>query len=250
MAIARSVFLTILMVTPLTAVADFAGLRAGGGSWQSSPSGELGLTAIKLDEGLHLKQANNSFMYVSLEHPLPVLPNIKIQNTDMAWSSTALISAGTTLEDVTFLNDEQVDVQLDLSHTDVTLYYQALDNVVQMDLGLTARMFDGKAQLRGTTQQEKVDFDAVVPLLYGSAAIDFPLTGLSARLYGNWMNASEFQLVDWAAEVEYEVHFVRAVAAGLVVGYRSVLVQLDEEFDGLGADTTFGGVFVALQIHI
>ena len=49
------------------------------------------------------------------------------------------------------------------------------DNVVDLDLGLTARLFDGEASLIGATQQERVELDAVIPMLYGRAGIDLTL---------------------------------------------------------------------------
>lgn len=250
MSVLRATVLLGLITTSLPAVADFAGVQAGGGTWQPAVSGELGRSEVSLNGDLGLDEESNSFAFISVEHPLPFLPNVKIQHSEMAWAGSALISAGTTLNDVTFTSEQQADVLLDLGHTDVTMYYEGLDGVVDLDLGLTARMYDGEARLIGASEQETAQLDTVVPLLFGRAGIDLPFTGLSAHVSGNWMNADEFQLVDWSAEFMYETQIFPAVGAGLIVGYRSQLIQLDEDLDDLRADATIDGVFVALQIHL
>ena len=166
----------------------------------------------------------------------------------MEWNGNALVSAGTNLNGNPFVTDEQVAVSLDLTHTDATLYYEIMDNVIDLDLGITARSFDGEASLVGVTQQESIELDAVGPLLYGQVGVDIPVTGLSAHVLANWINVDEFRLIDWVAQVTYEFDLLPAVDAGLILGYRSMLVELDD-LDDLEADASFEGYFLALQLH-
>ena len=100
----------------------------------------------------------------------------------------------------------------------------------------------------GVTQQESIELDAVGPLLYGQVGVDIPVTGLSAHVLANWINVDEFRLIDWAAQVTYEFDLLPAVDAGLILGYRSMLVELDD-LDDLEADASFEGYFLALQLH-
>jgi len=238
-----------LALTPITTHADFIGLYAGGGTWQAAPNGNIGRSDIDLESNLNLDVENNQFIFVALEHPIPLLPNARLEHSEMSWSGDALISAGTDLNGNPFVTTEQVDVALDLTHTDATIYYELLDTVVNLDLGLTARLFDGEASLIGATQQESIDLDAVVPLLYGALKLNIPTTGFSVGLKANWINVDEFRLVDYSAQLAYEVDLIPAVLdAGLVLGYRSMLVELDD-LDELQSDATFDGYFLALQLH-
>jgi outer membrane protein len=141
-----------------------------------------------------------------------------------------------------------VAVSVDLTHTDTTLYYEIMDNVIDLDLGITARSFDGEASLVGATQQESIELDAVGPLLYGQVGVDIPITALSAHVLVNWTNIDKFRLIDWAAQLTYEFDLLPAVDAGLILGYRSMLVELDD-LDDLEADASFEGYFLALQLH-
>jgi outer membrane protein len=248
MTLLHRLLIVAITLTPLTASADIIGLSIGGGSWQASPKGDIGRTDIDLESTLNLDKQSNQFIFIALEHPIPVLPNIRVQQSDMEWTGSALVTAGTDLNGTPFVSDEQVNVSLDLSHIDATLYYEVLDNVVDLDLGITARAFDGQASLVGVNQQESIDLDAVGPLLYGQVGVDFPLTGLSAHMIANWINVDEFRLVDWAAQLTYEFDLIPAVDTGLILGYRSMLVELDD-LDDLQSDATFEGYYMALQLH-
>lgn len=248
----RNLFLLTIIFTPLLnpvpAVADIVGLTIGGGSWQASPEGDIGRTDINLESTLNLDEENNRFAYVALEHPIPLLPNIRLQHSEMEWAGNGLVTAGTDLNGNPFVSDEQVDVSLDLTHTDATFYYEVLDNVVDLDLGITARSFDGEASLVGVSQQESIELDAVGPLLYGRVGVDFPMTGLSAHFIANWIDHDEFKLIDWAAQLSYEFELLPLMDSGLILGYRSMLVELDD-LDDLQSDATFEGYFLALQFH-
>ena len=63
----------------------------------------------------------------------------------MNWTGSALITAGTDLNRQSICQVQQADISLDLTHTDATFYYELLDNVVDLDLGLLRRLFDGEA---------------------------------------------------------------------------------------------------------
>ena len=247
MSLFRLGLLATLTATPLLATADIAGLYAGTGVWQSSPTGTLGNTSISLENTLNFDEENSNYFFIALEHPIPLLPNLRLTRTDLEWAGQGVVSAGTSLDEVVFPSDQAVAANLDLSHTEVTFYYEILDNIVDLDLGLTARLFDGEASLIGATQQERVELDAVIPMLYGRAGIDLPFTGLSAALSGNWVDVNDVSLTDWSAEVNYDFKIAPTLEAGLSIGYRSMLIEIDDQ-DELQSDAEFDGLFIGLRL--
>lgn len=247
MSLFRLGLLATLTATPLLATADIAGLYAGTGVWQSSPTGTLGNTSISLENTLNFDEENSNYFFIALEHPIPLLPNLRLTRTDLEWAGQGVVSAGTSLDEVVFPSDQAVAADLDLSHTEVTFYYEILDNIVDLDLGLTARLFDGEASLIGATQQERVELDAVIPMLYGRAGIDLPFTGLSAAVSGNWVNVNDVSLTDWSAEVNYDFKIAPTLEAGLSIGYRSMLIEIDDQ-DELQSDAEFDGLFIGLRL--
>lgn len=248
MKLASQLLCATLALAPLTASADLMGLYLGAGSWQGTPTGSIGRTDIDLDSTLNLDQESNGFAYFAIEHPIPVLPSLRVQHGEMNWTGSALVTAGTDLNGTPFTTTQQADIALDLTHTDATFYYELLDNVVDLDLGLTARLFDGKASLAGTTQQESIDLEAAVPLLYGKLGVSVPTTGLAAELLANWVNVDEFRLIDWSAQLIYEFDMLPVMDAGIILGYRSQSIKLDD-LDELQSDAKFEGYFLALQLH-
>jgi outer membrane protein len=247
MSLFRLGLLATLTATPLLATADIAGLYAGTGVWQSSPTGTLGNTSISLENTLNFDEENSNYFFIALEHPIPLLPNLRLTRTDLEWAGQGVVSAGTSLDEVVFPSDQAVAADLDLSHTEVTFYYEILDNIVDLDLGLTARLFDGEASLIGATQQERIELDAVIPMLYGRAGIDLPFTGLSAAVSGNWVNVNDVSLTDWSAEVNYDFKIAPTLEAGLSIGYRSMLIEIDDQ-DELQSDAEFDGLFIGLRL--
>ena len=247
MSLFRLGLLATLTATPLLATADIAGLYAGTGVWQSSPTGTLGNTSISLENTLNFDEENSNYFFIALEHPIPLLPNLRLTRTDLEWAGQGVVSAGTSLDEVVFPSDQAVAADLDLSHTEVTFYYEILDNIVGLDLGLTARLFDGEASLIGANQQERVELDAVIPMLYGRAGIDLPFTGLSAALSGNWVDVNDVSLTDWSAEVNYDFKIAPTLEAGLSIGYRSMLIEIDDQ-DELQSDAEFDGLFIGLRL--
>lgn len=247
MSLFRLGLLATLTATPLLATADIAGLYAGTGVWQSSPTGTLGNTSISLENTLNFDEENSNYFFIALEHPIPLLPNLRLTRTDLEWAGQGVVSAGTSLDEVVFPSDQAVAADLDLSHTEVTFYYEILDNIVDLDLGLTARLFDGEASLIGANQQERVELDAVIPMLYGRAGIDLPFTGLSAALSGNWVDVNDVSLTDWSAEVNYDFKIAPTLEAGLSIGYRSMLIEIDDQ-DELQSDAEFDGLFIGLRL--
>lgn len=248
MKLAPHLLCTLLAMTPLTAAADFIGLYLGLGSWQGTPTGNIGRTDIDLDSTLNLEEQSNKFAYIAIEHPIPLLPNLRVQHSEMNWSDSALIESGTDLNGNPFTTTQQADIALDLTHTDATFYYEVLDNIIDFDLGVTARLFDGEASLIGITQQESIELEAVVPLLYGKLGVSVPTTGLAAELSANWINVDDFRLVDWSAQLNYEFDVLPAMDAAIILGYRSQLIELDD-LDELQSDARFDGYFLALQLH-
>ncbi len=65
----------------------------------------------------------------------------------------------------------------DLDHEDIVLYYQLLNNWIDLDMGVDLKRFDGQVSQAGPTGNS-IDVDETIPLLYLSARVDLPINGL------------------------------------------------------------------------
>lgn len=228
-------------VFPMTASADVMGGRFGANSWLQNYSGnvESGGASIDVEDDLGYDDETGYNIYFALEHPIPVLPNILLQYSKIDADASGF------LDDVEFdgiTYSGAVDSSIDITHGDVTLYYEILDNWANLDLGLTGRVFTNGIEITDVSTGIKgsLDIDYVIPLLYAEARFDLPLTGLSLGVTGSGIAYDGDTLYDAKATVAYEFAF----GLGLEAGYRAFDLDYDDDDDR--ADVTIEGAFAGL----
>ncbi len=244
-----------LVVTSLIAATQNAnlyadtilGIYAGAGVWNASYDGELGANNISTDE-LDLDEEQNNFFYLALEHPIPILPNIKVVQTDISNTSNTTLGVDFTLDDITFGVNEDVAVDIDLNHTDLTLYYEVLDNWVSLDIGLTGRIFDGEASVSSDLQAESLELDGAIPMAYLKAQFDLPFSGWFVAGSGNLASYDGSSLNDIDIKVGYDLGIAPALDVGFELGYRNFALELDD-FDGFDTDITLDGLYLGLTAN-
>lgn len=236
----------LALVAPL-ASADFLGVYAGVGQWQSDYDGQVGDRNNDIGvEQLGLDDSGNNFVYLAFEHPVPILPNARIQYTDINTRQSATLTESFSLDGQQFNVSETIDSDVDLTHVDFTLYYELLDNWVNLDLGLTARQFDGYVQAQGELEQQRSELDEVIPMIYGKARFDLPLTGLYAGVEANIINYDDNSLSDTNAHLGYYFVDSMLVDVGIEVGYRQMQLEIE---DDVTADVDLTGPYAALTVH-
>lgn len=152
-----------------------------------------------------------------LEHPIPVLPNLRLDYT----SDITFSGAG---------ND------VSMKQIDITPYYEILDNIVDIDIGMTVKTLNGKT--KGAVEES---FNAVIPMGYLAASAMVPGAGLSVAGSVKYINISGDSMTD--ARIKAVIDIVAGVQAQ--VGYRYESLKLDDRFD-LTTNTTVKGPFIGL----
>lgn len=157
-----------------------------------------------------------------LEHPVPMLPNVRIDVTPKnSFSGTA---QGGGVNKVSF---EQVDI---------TPYYEILDNVVDLDVGIAFKVLDG--QIEGAIHQS---FNEVIPMGYLGAALTLPGVPVSFSGSVKYIGYNGDSLTDARIKAIWDI------AAGIQAqaGYRHESLKIDDRFD-MNSDVTFKGPFVGI----
>ena len=239
------------LLVPQMAVSDtIFGVYAGGGVWSADVDGDFtfvgvgGNDEIDLSEDLDLEGDSNTVLYVALEHPLPFIPNIKLQRSEMSSDSTTTLTEEIDFDDVTFPVNEVVNSTIDLSHTDATLYYELLDNWVSLDVGFTIRLFDGEIDISSESDPnltDTLDIDAPIPMLYGKARVDLPFSGFSV--------AAEINTLKYVSDLTIKAAYESPYRFGVEAGYRTFSLSLDD-IDDLDTSLDFDGVYMGLTLHI
>ncbi|WP_226647952.1 TIGR04219 family outer membrane beta-barrel protein [Microbulbifer variabilis] len=222
------------------------GFDATLGAWLPNYDGNIGKDDYNLDK-LSLSEDHITFIQVALEHPIPLVPNIMLAHSNIGTDGSAELQSTVTFDDVTFQSGTTINTDLDLTHTDATFYYEILDNWVNLDLGLTARRYDGEFTAISEDRTETIQLTGYLPMAYGMARFDLPFSGWSVIAQGNGTAYRGDTLTDFTAKVRWD--FVPAVDLAIEAGYRVMNLDLDE-LDDLQSDVEIKGPYIGLNLHL
>lgn len=242
---------SLATIMSATAQADtLLGLYIGGHVWANTASGSFGegrdeQSAFDFDD-----EYQGSY-YVAFEHPIPLIPNVKIASTTLDTIGGTTINSNFTFNGVTYSNNTELDTTLEASYIDYTLYYELFDNdLLTFDFGLTARDIDTFIKVVEPSTQQDSDLSAngYIPMLYLSTIVGLPLTGFNFFAEGNFVSYDSQTVYDVQAGVSYELIDNLAVDVDLTLGYRVVKLELND-LDDFYSDLTFDGAFAGVIVH-
>ncbi len=234
--------------------ADTAGLEIGAYQWTPDYSGvfavdegnQLG-TTLNMQDDLGFTDEDHNIIWVSLEHPVPFIPNIKIVSSDLDVSAASVLTRDIVFGGETFTASENVTTRIDMSNIEYTLYYELLDNWINLDAGLTLRQYDGIVTLNtdptGSNINESETIDFTIPLLYVKGRVDLPLTGFFVDGEINIISFDGDSLSDTAFSLGYESDF----GLGAKAGYRTFSMEVED--GDFTSDLEFKGAYVSVFFH-
>ncbi|MGB5867401.1 MAG: TIGR04219 family outer membrane beta-barrel protein [Arcobacteraceae bacterium] len=245
----KKIFLSATLAVALatTINADTLGAEIGYAAWSSNLTGTVQKGSGTLDFEKDLgygSNKTNGFMWAYIDHPLPFLPNLKIQKTNFSDSATGRISSNVTFSGKTFNLSDAVTSSVTLDQIDVIPYWRILDNWVNFDIGLNIKAIDGNVQVDSSTQHANEDFSIILPMLYTKARFDLPLTGLSVEADASYIGYAVNKFSDIKAGIVYETSY----GLGATIGYRHENITLDDIDDTYG-DITIKGAYAGLFYH-
>jgi len=231
--------------------ADFVGFKIGASYWAPELTGSFigdnpADTPIDLVGDLGLEDITPSNLVLTLEHPIPLLPNIRFQNIDLD-SSGLSSSSSFTYEGQPYLGP--VTSTFDLSHNDIVLYYEILDNWINLDIGLDVKVFDGEVALSGFDPlaapiSTTVAIDETIPLFYLSARFDLPFSGfyIGADIIG--ASTSDNSLEDTSIMLGYEADS----GLGFEGGIKKFSLELNDVTD-INTNLEYDGIYLNGYYH-
>ncbi len=236
------VALALLFSFPVQA--DFVGFRIGASYWEPELSGDISSTGdpdIDLSDDLGLDDPSESSLVLVLEHPVPFLPNLRYEGIELDSDGRETLTGGITFDGETYAGGETVRSTLDLSHDDLVLYYEVLDNWVNLDIGLDIKSFDGEVSIVGSTNTttSSIDIDETIPLLYLSARFDLPFSGFYVGADISTLSVDDSSVDDTTLKLGYE----SKIGFGIEGGIKTFSVELDDA-DDLDSDLEYDGAFV------
>jgi outer membrane protein len=231
-----------ILSVPSITMADTLSVSIGGGMWQEDPSGYFrnasDPTNVDVKDDLYWTEENQGYLFVTLEHPVPLIPNFRVMTTSLDHSGSG--TASFVLNGKTFTGDVTSSGSFD--QTDLTAYWEILDNVVSLDLGLNVKLLDFSYSVASTGESTSDSLSATIPMLYGLVGAS-PIPGLFLGVEGNWIGYDGNNLTDLTAKISYTTDYF----FGIEGGYRSQTYELDD-VDGYFGKLEFKGPFIGAYL--
>jgi len=237
----RKQFLSVAVATGMAvfsgiASADIIGAEVHAGYWGQDVAGDFGVGSdvVNLENNLNLDGDDGHFVSVSVEHPVPLLPNVKVGYTNIKQSGNGTVGSFDGITGST-------DSELDLTFVDLTAYYEVLDNIIDLDLGLTVRSLDSELTVSGGGMESVTEVKGALPMVYGAAAVNLPFTGVSAGAEANLVSYGGDSIVDGSAYVQYSISLLEVRG-----GYR--MLDIDYEDDNAVLKMKNSGPFLSVGL--
>lgn len=235
---------SLLAAMPVMATADVISFAVGGGVWNETPEGNIiqpsnaPTPVVDVKNNLFWTEESQGYLFATLEHPVPILPNVRLTYTSLDHAGSGTTSFD--FDGVTYSGNVANDFTIE--QTDLLLYYEVLDNVVSLDLGLNVRLLDISFTINDGTNNTSESVSAPVPMIYGMVGAS-PWPGVLLSAEANYMTLSGSTVSDFNAKISYTTDFF----VGFEAGYRTETIEL-EDVDNTDANLDFKGPFIGAYV--
>ena len=220
----------------ISAEADVLRVEAGVGVWNQDPDGYVKYknapSFSNADVGY--TDENRVYAWVNIKHPVPVLPNIRLEYTPMEFSGTSIV--GFDYNNVAFSAGAQSTLTLD--QYDAVLYYNILDNTgwVTLDLGLDIKYIDTSFEASQTGGYVNEGDTLVLPMAYARVRYELLATDIGLEADVKYVPYKNSEVYDCRIKVDYTMD-LSVIDLGVEAGYRFESIHMDHN-DFSSLDTT------------
>ena len=153
----RTVHVLAIMAIPYYSNSA-ADVTLGGGSWSATMQGTIGEgeTPVTIKE-LGIPDKAQSYFYLDISHSVPALPNIRLSQLNFQNKATTTAPRDFTINDTSYTQNSTVASDIDLSYTEASLYYPFIDDWFSLDIGFSARAFNGLTHIERTSTPSEDD---------------------------------------------------------------------------------------------
>ena len=230
--VASTAALACALLTNTAANAADFGARIGYGYWSQDFGGSINSTneeigQIHVTNDLGVDSENAASFYIVLEHALGIVPNVRFQHTELESETESVLSRTITYDSVTFNADQSILSGMDLSHDDLSLYWQPVQQKkFSLGLGVTIRILDGSFAIIdiATAARARQTIDEALPLPYlqfnykiGDTGVTFGADAQVAAFEGD-------KFIDGSVRLAWQTK----MGLGVELGYRSITLDVTD----------------------
>ena len=193
-------------------------------------------------------------MWIFIKHPIPILPNIRLEYADIKFSGTS--TGGFEWDDNIY--EAGTSSTTELTQIDAILYYNILDNTgwTTLDLGVDIKYIDASIKANGTVLGLQESFNEseklVLPLAYGRLRFEVPLTGIGFEGDVKYVTYKDSSMLDYRIKADYTLMDVLPFDIGFEVGYRFQNIDFtSDDFSGINSnlDIDIDGYFAGAVVR-
>ena len=219
------VTMLIMIFTSSTLIAEKWNINVGAGVCESTASGRITSTlngTLYLQDNLvNDTSLYHGYFYISVEHPLPILPNIRFEyveytatgtSTDVGITSSSSLTGSTTFSN-TFNSN------LSMKQYDTILFYNLLDkdNWITLDLGLDLKYLLSDYTIDSIAQSSD---SSVIPMVYVRGRVDIPDLDVGFESDTKYITDGSSTVYDLRVKIDYTMTFIPVIHPGIELGYR------------------------------
>lgn len=241
----------------LSAQADVLRVEMGGGVWQNEISGTItstdttGLITQTFDTDLlNYDKESKGYAWVFIKHPIPVLPNLRLEYAAVDFSGTSTQSF--VYQGVTYAANTTSDLTMD--QFDIIMYYNLLDNTAwtTLDVGLDVKIIKSEFNAQDSVSNIEVHETETlpVPMAYGRLRFELPFD-IGVEGIGKYTAYKDSKVIDYVIKADYTLTDILPVDVGFEVGYRFEKFDIDgDDFDiDTSGDLEVDGIFAGAVIR-
>jgi outer membrane protein len=218
------------------------------GAIQQKPSGYVSYRAgsntdnIDIKNDAHLGDKTNPWVKLKLEHPIPLIPNIKLAYMPMKFDGSGNVTRDINWGGHTYKANADFSLSVTLDRFDTTLYYNlpfintATAGKLDVEFGLNVRtmMFEGKLSGtdKNTNQSISESKSITLPIPMGHLAAEIkPINQVSLLGELNYIGYNKNAYYDYTAGLRLNSHGLISTPLKpfIEVGYRYEKLKLDEK---------------------
>ena len=248
-------FMTLLVANILTLSAANLNMNAGGGVWNVASEGSI-VETVNQTFSIHDQlygEKNSGYLFAELRHPLPILPNVRLEYSAQQSSGEGKTGAlSTPFLGATTLSSTDIRSDLCIEQYDVVMFYRLLENMMWMslDVGLDLKYVVSEYKVDAISVDEYSD--SLTPLLYVRGRVDIPHTDLGVETDVRYITDGSSTLSDIKIKVDYTMTFIPVVHPVVEIGYRVESFDIDGEESAIigpiisgntDVDLTFSGLY-------
>ena len=242
----RFAMIALLLLSQTIKADTILGVYLSATSWQPEFDGNIESLgpSIDLNQNLGLEDDSSNQFSIRLEHPIPGLPNFGTQTNTLDTTAGVVLNQDISFDGTAFLQGTDLQSTIDLSHQDIILYYEVLDNWVSLDLGINLMLFDGDITLLSDNQSAFVELDEVIPSLYAMLQFEFPKTGMYIGAIASYIGLDDNHFTKTKLQLGWESDS----GLGAELGYQSFAAEWTD-YDNSNGNLNYDGYYASITYH-